>query len=435
MHCRGGGCAQLLPAAVYPLRMGKNDPEAKSLALLRSTPVNDVSFEHGLAAHRRMFDIADEDPAAAITHALDGARIFQALKQQNPIQPEWLTVHEEQCCRHGAIWIHRLVLRDHGGAALCADGLALLTRLEELHPEPIVWVAAMRADLIRISQTVTRPDRVSGADLLHLHGFKCAGSTFIWSLEHASQAGVAYVESEASNQRLPWERVREHVAAAEECPPMITSHLITMPPPGALARIKVAFLREPLARLASAYRFQLHNQGSIDAISFRQYIDQFCRGPLANYQTRHLSPQEPENWRLQKGWAARPELIDLTRRDLFVGLVERYDESIVALEYQLEQLDCPRNLAYPQRLNITEDLRSSSEQPEALPPDRLLEITELDNNLYGRAATRLDEHLAAIPDLSDRLAEFHGRCSALRQRPPSVRLKPNDQWTKLGSKP
>ena len=381
-----------------------------------------------------MFEIAETDTDAAITYALDGARIFQALRQQNPIQPEWVAVHEEQCCRHGAIWIHHLVLRDPGDAVMGETGLKLLARLEELHPEPIAWVAEMRADLNRICEPVSRPAQALKADLLHLHGFKCAGSTFIWSLEHASQAGVAYVESEASNQRLPWERVREHVAAAEECSPIITSHLITMPPPGALARIKVAFLREPLARLASAYRFQLHKQGSIDAISFRQYIDQFCRGPLANYQTRHLSPQEPENWRLQKGWAARPELIDLTRRDLFVGLVERYDESIVALEYQLEQLDCPKDLAYPKRLNITDDLRSSSEQPEALPPDRLLEITELDNNLYGRAATRLEEHLAAIPDLSDRLADFQGRCSALRQRPPSVRLKPNDQWTKLASK-
>lgn len=395
--------------------------------------MNDVSLENGLAAHRRMFEIAETDPAAAITHALDGARIFQALKLQNPIQPEWVTVHEEQCCRHGAIWIHQLVLRDPGAAGLCADGLAMLARLEELHPEPIVWVAGMRADLIGISQTVVRPGRLSGVDLLHLHGFKCAGTTFIWSLEHASQAGVAYVESEASGQRLAWERVMEHLAALEEGPPMITSHLITMPPPGALARIKVAFLREPLARLASAYRFQLHKQGSIDAISFRDYIDQFCRGPLANYQTRHLSPQEPENWRLQNGWAARPELIDLNRGDLFVGLVERYDESIVALEYQLERLDCPQNLAYPQRLNSTEDLRSSREQPETLPPARLLEITELDANLYGRAATRLEEHLAAIPDLSDRLADFHGRCAALRQRPPSVRLKPSDQWTKLAS--
>lgn len=72
----------------------------------------------------------------------------------------------------------------------------------------------------------------------------------------------------------------------------------------------------------------------------------------------------------------------------------------------LEQLDCPKDLVYPQRLNITGDLRSRS---------------ELDANLYGRAATRL--------------AEFQGRCSALRQHPPSVRLKPNDQWTKLASKP
>jgi hypothetical protein len=33
---------------------------------------------------------------------------------------------------------------------------------------------------------------------------------------------------------------------------------------------------------------------------------------------------------------------------LFVGIVERYDESIVALEHQLEQLGMPMDLAYPE---------------------------------------------------------------------------------------
>ncbi len=269
------------------------------------------------------------------------------------------------------------------------------------------------------------------ADLLHLHGFKCAGSTFIWSLEHASKGGVAYVESEASNQRLAWERVHDHFATAPAYPQLITSHLITLPPPGALARLKVAFLRDPLARLASAYRFELHLQGTIAAMSFQHYIEHYCRGLLTNFQTRHLSPQDPDNWRLQQGWAARPELIDLERQDLFVGLVERYDESIVALEHALEQLGCPLDLAYPQRMNTTDGIDGGVDPATSAPAERLLEITELDANLYRRATARLNARLAAIPDLTGRLAAFAERCAALRQQRLDVQLKPSNQWTIL----
>ncbi|MCP9827914.1 hypothetical protein KBZ19_05380 [Synechococcus sp. L2F] len=398
-----------------------------------SPPAADVSLELGLAAHSRMLEIGESDSAAAITHALEGARIFQALRQQNPVQPDWVSVHEEQCCRSGAIWIHRLALGDPQATAMARDGLKLLARLEELHLEPIAWLAAMRADLIRIGEHVDRTASGSLADVLHLHGFKCAGSTFIWSLEHASRGSVAYVESEASNQRLAWERVRDHFATAPAHPQLITSHLITLPPPGALARLKVAFLRDPLARLASAYRFELHLQGTIAAMSFRQYIEHYCRGLLANFQTRHLSPQDPDNWRLQQGWAARPELIDLERQDLFVGLVERYDESIVALEHALERLGCPLDLAYPQRMNTTDGIDVDVDPTTSAPAERLLEITELDANLYRRATARLDARLAVIPDLTGRLAAFAERCAALRENQPAVELKPGDQWTILGA--
>ena len=37
--------------------------------------------------------------------------------------------------------------------------------------------------------------------LLHLHGFKCAGSTFIWSLERATQGQLAYFESESTESK------------------------------------------------------------------------------------------------------------------------------------------------------------------------------------------------------------------------------------------
>ena len=88
------GYAQIVPVGAHILRMDHPESEANPLTPLLPTPSTGVSLEHGLASHRRMFEIAETDTDAAITYALDGARIFQALRQQNPIQPEWVAVHE-----------------------------------------------------------------------------------------------------------------------------------------------------------------------------------------------------------------------------------------------------------------------------------------------------------------------------------------------------
>jgi hypothetical protein len=282
---------------------------------------------------------------------------------------------------------------------------------------------------LRLMREPRRPGPSNACvEVLHLHGFKCAGSTFIWSLEHACDGAVGYFESPAVNQRLAWEHVEKHLHANASRPRAITSHLITLPPPGAVARLKVAFLRDPIARLESAYRFQRHVQNSIGEISFHDYVEQVCKGPLANYQTCHLSPQLKDDWTKSLGWAARPERIDLHRSDLFVGLVERYDDSIIALEYQLEQLGIPLDLSYPQAFNTT---REHLKPPPC--SQTILEFIEIDAHLYQRVNCRLDERLAAIVDLAPRRSDFLQRCRRLREDPPPVRIKPNRDWTFLSA--
>jgi len=313
--------------------------------------------------------------------------------------------------------------------AQLAAGLAFYRQ----HP----WIAAANAHHPKWQLANTCLDLLMQppplVDLLHLHGFKCAGSTFIGSLEHATEGQVAYVESPQINQRLPWQRARQHLGTLAAQPQAITSHLITLPPPGELARLKVAFLRDPLARLASAYRYQLHVMQNLEPIPFTAYLERVCRCPLANYQTRHLSPQDPNDWEQRQGWAARPEAIDLQRPDLFVGLVERYDDSILALEYELEQLGCPLDLAYPQRLNTTTAHEAGSDGPTTAPTERILQATELDASLYRRAAERLDERLAAVPELAARRESFQERCQRLRQQPSPHTIKPTTTWTLLSA--
>lgn len=268
--------------------------------------------------------------------------------------------------------------------------------------------------------------------ILHLHGFKCAGTTFTWSLERAFQGAVAYLESPEPGDRLDWRHARDYLEALEAPPGAVTSHLLTLPPQGACAALKVCFLREPLARLISAFRFQVEVQRSLEPMPIRTFLQSRLSGVISNYQTRHLSPQEPVDWLTRKGWGLRPELIDLQRHDLFVGLVERYDESIVALEYHLQQMGLDVDLAYPERLNTTDAKAKAWESdPELAASPVALTMTELDLTLYRRAEQRLDERLAIIPDLEGKLHHFSERRLMLREKPAVVALKPNSEWVHL----
>jgi hypothetical protein len=262
----------------------------------------------------------------------------------------------------------------------------------------------------------------------------------IWSLERATSGQVLYLESPSSGARLDWRLARDYILDKDAAdgwvggrPLAVTSQLITLPPPGAVAHLKVAFLREPMARIASAYHHKTTVQESLQPISFAEFIELMLRSTLANYQTRHLSPQEPADWRLSQGWAARPELIDLGREDLFVGIVERYDESIVALEHQLEQLGMPMDLAYPEPHYTTRpnNRDGSGESPGHNPPIQF--VTELDSSLYRRAEQRLEERLSAVPDLDRRLGEFQRRRQALAANPSRdpIRVKPQSKCVHL----
>ena len=140
------------------------------------------------------------------------------------------------------------------------------------------------------------------------------------------------------------------------------------------------------------------------------------------------------DWQTRQGWGARPELIDLQRDDLIIGLVERYDDSILVIEERLEQLGTPLDLAYAKPLNTTEQYKQSSHNQSDAPPGLVQALTELDYSLYQRVSERLDQHLAALPDLESRRQRFRERCHALNQQATPV-LQPKHTWTLLTPQP
>jgi hypothetical protein len=240
-------------------------------------------------------------------------------------------------------------------------------------------------------------------DILHLHGFKCAGTTFASILESNYGNQVAYIESQSYSDRLPWQMIAK--ALEGDNYRAASSHLVTLPSIEAgLAKMHVAFVRDPRERIRSAYRFQRRTKAlNPPDMTFSEFVESVRTGLLSNYQTRQLSPQDFGGWQQRKGWQLRPELIDFGRRDVFIGLVERFDESLVVLENRMRALGVGFDASYSSALNV-EPRRN--EMLEGIPPDAV----KLDEILYARTNVALDSEIAKIGSFPDKLATHRDRC-------------------------
>lgn len=266
--------------------------------------------------------------------------------------------------------------------------------------------------------------------ILHLHCFKCAGTTFTWILERCFPDKVLYLESRRHDERLDWRRTRALAPWRESW--ALTSHLIDCPPRGALAELVVSFFRHPVARLHSAFRFVRDKQARIpqDA-TFQDFVT--SRNPImANFMTRHLSPQAPSDWRRTRGWALRPEAIDFVRDDLLVGTVERFDESLVVLEQRLAQRGQVLDLSYPAPFNARPVVAATPSDLALGEEDEWLRSwIARDLETLGRVNEALSDACARVPDFPAKLLAFRQRCAALRGDPgltAGVRVKPAGSW-------
>jgi len=109
--------------------------------LFRQPGEMDKARELALACYKCMFEIGDQNRAEAIPLALAGAELFLALTKFASPQPDWVEIHEEQCCRYGAIWIIDLISEGYPGAELWRNqGIDLLKRLCNLHDASVAWI-------------------------------------------------------------------------------------------------------------------------------------------------------------------------------------------------------------------------------------------------------------------------------------------------------
>jgi len=277
---------------------------------------------------------------------------------------------------------------------------------------------------------VSAPDRSRKAEcpiLLHAHLFKNAGSSLDWSLARSfDEAFLDHRDDEAMRGNPGYLRsflVEQRSLAA------LSSHWLPLPVTPVPGRevFVVALLRDPMLRLRSVYDFErrqdVDHPGTRKARSesLAAYVAwrlQPETGPvIRNYQTRMLSGTFPGDDDRAQFDAARACLDRLT----FVGLVERYDESMVLLEALLRPVFPRLDLAYVAQ-NVTarhdepEDhkaQRASIEGALGSVAEEAIRANAHDQCLYDGVVERFDATWSALPQARDRLVDFRRRCEAL----------------------
>lgn len=271
--------------------------------------------------------------------------------------------------------------------------------------------------------------------VLHGHIFKNAGTTLDWSL--ARTFGSSFLDD------------RDHAAMREDGAAHLTELLRTRPDLRAVSshhlpyplpeRPNTTFLRcylvrHPIVRARSAYYFQ-RSQGAdtreavhARELDFESWIE-WCLEPgrrtsVADYQTSYLAGTHVGGGGPVKEFHFRLAIENMSAA--LIGVVDRYDESMVVLEDALRRLGVTVDLAYVPRNVGTSSIAhldaDVARTLDALPHSghALLASNFLDLRLYHHARSFLDERIREMADFDARLDEFVRRCARLRQRERAV---------------
>ena len=130
-------------------------------------------------------------------------------------------------------------------------------------------------------------------ELIHIHGFKCAGTT-IEKILNREYEDLLLVESSDGGQRLFYNDIPKEILNVKA----ISSHLLA--PSRGRKALQICLIRDPIERLVSAWRFQSSVVKDIDD-NLRQYILKYKNSILSNYQSKLLSFQKKSE-SFSSGW-------------------------------------------------------------------------------------------------------------------------------------
>jgi hypothetical protein len=271
--------------------------------------------------------------------------------------------------------------------------------------------------------------------ILHGHIFKNAGTSLDWSLRR--QFGEGFLDHrDDSAMRVGEGRHLRELVEAQPGLRAISSHHMTSDLPD-LAEVKflqVFLLRHPLERLRSVYEFERRQGGQTPGSraarskSFSDYVAWRMLPEVAhtirNYQTLYLAGFHGLVDDAELAQIHFPAALQTLSGVTLVGLVDRYDESMVILEEALRPYYPDIDLAcVPQNVARGKAGQSSTDALVAATLDELGELqkTVIDNNsydlaIYQLATQSLEAKVRTMADFEARLSNYRQRCQRLRRR-------------------
>lgn len=185
--------------------------------------------------------------------------------------------------------------------------------------------------------------------IVHHHAFKCAGSTVMWILEKNFRKKVLYIEGRESGQRIFCEDLLPYVK--DDSYRAVSSHLLVIPDLGQnIGEVHVSFLRDPVERIVSAYHY-FKKRGEIES---GKTLKEFCKSNFQadNFQAKHSSivgsNNSSDKWEINRRIYKKIEA-----GEIFFGIVEYFDHSMVMLEDLLKRRGIKFDGAYPERQNVS----------------------------------------------------------------------------------
>jgi hypothetical protein len=233
--------------------------------------------------------------------------------------------------------------------------------------------------------------------VIHLHTFKCAGTTF--ALDLAKNFGPKFKCVDPINRSLRFrlEDVEHH--SLFEGIEITSSHTIIPPTPSKDGPMIIGFVREPSSRLLSAWHFYRY-QEKLPEFPFSAYLKR--QSKIKNYQSRVFSHQIFSENDPHKGWELRTDQT-MFGRNFFVGVVERYAESMVVIEFLLSK----KGFDFRGDVNARENsMPIAKVAPDVEIPNDYINIDAI---LYQRCSSLLDAYTQIIPNFPERLLEIQNR--------------------------
>lgn len=290
------------------------------------------------------------------------------------------------------------------------------------------WITRLKRQIAGYKPQPCVPVGAERVIVVHSHIFKNAGSTIDWALKRNFGDGFMDHRDDAEMRKGP-AYLGPYLAEAPHILALSSHHIKPPLPVVAGARLLAAMMfRHPIERVTSVYNFEkrqipANTPGARFASTHTlgEYVEWRMRfdvpPTIRNFHVYRSLPL-PADWRRSVTADELEHAQDFVRSVPLLGVVARFNESMVLFEEVLRQFYPDIDLSYTPQ-NVGQPPRSLEERIDTLRAEiaddvfRLLcERNAMDMRLYETAQRVFEERLAGIAHLDMRVADFERRCAA-----------------------